>query len=71
MKKLIAVALLIPLVAYARTTESEKFVIFTEDSFKAVCSKDRSDCKCFVIWDGDSWKEFECPKPKKEKVEGK
>ena len=51
MKKLILLVLmiLIPTVTMARTVEVENFVITTEGEFKTVCTKDRSDCKCFII----------------------
>ena len=69
MKKLTLIFLLVPLVSFANTAEIEKFVILAEGHFKAVCTKDRSDCKCFIYQRG--WVEFECPKPKKEQAEGK
>lgn len=65
MKKLILLFLmiLIPIVTMARTVEVENFVITTEGEFKTVCTKDRSDCKCFIHL-GSGWSEFECPKSK-------
>ena len=64
MKKILLVllCLCVPLTTNAFTVDaSEKFVIFTETSFKAVCTADRTDCKCFIRA-VDGWKEFECPK---------
>ena len=67
MKKLVLLFLvgLSPIVTMARTVEVENFVIITEGEFKTVCTKDRSDCKCFIHL-GSGWSEFECPKSKQQ-----
>ena len=67
MKKLVLLFLvgLVPTVTMARTVEVENFVIITEGEFKTVCTKDRSDCKCFIHL-GSGWSEFECPKSKQQ-----
>ena len=67
MNRLITLLLLMPIVATADGLVGEKFVVLTNRDFKAICTKDKTECKCFIYRDG--WVEFECPKPKKEQVE--
>ena len=67
MKYLFLLTTLLSFNCLADSHKTSNFIVETGRDFKSVCTKDGSNCKCFIYKDG--WTEFQCPKQIK-KAEG-